>query len=127
MSVSSGAACRPRYSREVSTETNRCRDRQMEGIEGARARGVYNARPVKIDAREIAALRAEGLGASQSAAKLGTGRATVYRAPSSPGVGRGREGRTGTTSPYHVREDGLGDSGLDAGRRGETQVPAVGR
>jgi len=51
----------------------------MEGITAAKAKGVYKARPVTIEAEEVAELKAEGLGATAIAAKLGISRASVYR------------------------------------------------
>jgi DNA invertase Pin-like site-specific DNA recombinase len=60
-------------------ETNLRRERQMEGIEAAKARGVYKGRPPSIDPAKIEALRREGLGASAIARQLGIGRASVYR------------------------------------------------
>jgi DNA invertase Pin-like site-specific DNA recombinase len=68
-------------------ETNLRRERQMEGISAAKARGVYKGRPPSIDAAKVAALKAEGLGATEIAKRLGVGRASVYRvlaAPSPP-------------------------------------------
>jgi hypothetical protein len=46
-----------------------------------RTRGVCKGWPAKIDIREIAALKAERLGASQITTKLGVGRAYVYWLP----------------------------------------------
>ena len=60
-------------------ETNLRRERQMEGIAAARLRGVYKGRPPSIDAAKIAALKAEGLGATEIAKRLKVGRASVYR------------------------------------------------
>ena len=60
-------------------ETNLRRERQMEGIQAAKARGVYKGRPRSIDASEIRRLLGEGLGASAVAKRLGIGRASVYR------------------------------------------------
>jgi DNA invertase Pin-like site-specific DNA recombinase len=60
-------------------ETNLRRERQMEGIAAAKAKGVYKGRPASIEAAEVAALRAEGLGATEIAKRLGIGRASVYR------------------------------------------------
>lgn len=60
-------------------ETNLRRERQMEGIEKARARGVYKGRKPSIDAETVVRLRGEGLGASEIAKRLGIGRASVYR------------------------------------------------
>jgi hypothetical protein len=36
----------------------------MEGIAAAKARGVYKGRPASIEAADVAALKAEGLGAT---------------------------------------------------------------
>jgi DNA invertase Pin-like site-specific DNA recombinase len=60
-------------------ETNLRRERQMEGIAAAKTRGVYKGRPASIDAAEVRRLKGEGLGATEIAAKLGIGRASVYR------------------------------------------------
>jgi DNA invertase Pin-like site-specific DNA recombinase len=60
-------------------ETNLRRERQMEGIAAAKARGVYKGRPASIEAADVAALKAEGLGATEIAKRLGIGRASVYR------------------------------------------------
>src|SRR3954449_9341231 len=55
-------------------ETNLRRERQLEGIAAAKARGVYKGRPATIDAAKVAALKAEGLGATEIAKRLGVGR-----------------------------------------------------
>ena len=60
-------------------ETNLRRERQMEGISAAKARGVYKGRPPSIDAAKVAALKAEGFGATEIAKRLKVGRASVYR------------------------------------------------
>jgi DNA invertase Pin-like site-specific DNA recombinase len=60
-------------------ETAIRRERQLEGISAAKERGVYKGRPATIKADDIAALKAEGLGASEIAKRLGIGRASVYR------------------------------------------------
>jgi len=51
----------------------------MEGINAAKARGVYKGRKPRIKADEVRRLRKEGLGATAIAKKLGVGRASVYR------------------------------------------------
>src|SRR5271154_4269674 len=61
-------------------ETNLRKERQLAGIAAAKAKGVYKGRPPTIEARKVAALKAEGLGPTEIAAKLGIGRASVYRA-----------------------------------------------
>lgn len=58
-------------------------ERQRDGIENAKARGVYQGRPASIDPAEVRRLKASGLGATQIARELGIGRASVYRALSS--------------------------------------------
>lgn len=55
------------------------RERQADGIAKAKARGRYKGRPPAIDRATIAALEAEGLGATAIAKRLGIGRASVYR------------------------------------------------
>ena len=60
-------------------ETNLRRERQMEGIAAAKERRVYKGRPASIDTHKVAALKAEGLGATEIAKRLGVGRASVYR------------------------------------------------
>src|SRR5690349_1780198 len=60
-------------------ETNLRYERQMEGIQAAKARGVYKGRPRSINATEVRQLLGEGLGASAVAKRLKIGRASVYR------------------------------------------------
>jgi hypothetical protein len=60
-------------------ETAIRRERQLEGIEAAKAKGVYKGRPASIEAADVAALKAEGLGASEIACRPKIGRASVYR------------------------------------------------
>ena len=50
-----------------------------EGISAARLRGVHKGRPASIAAAKVAALKAEGLGATEIAKRLKVGRASVYR------------------------------------------------
>lgn len=61
-------------------ETNLRRERQAEGIAAAKAAGVYTGRKPSIDAGEVRALAAVGVGPSEIARRLGIGRASVYRA-----------------------------------------------
>src|SRR6266511_3672906 len=62
-------------------ETNLRRERQLEGIAAAKARGVYRGRKPSINPAEIYRLRVEEkLGATAIARRLGIGRASVYRA-----------------------------------------------
>jgi len=61
-------------------ETDIRKERQREGIERAKAAGVYKGRKPTVDAEQVRALREQGLGATEIATKLGIARATVYRA-----------------------------------------------
>ena len=61
-------------------ETNLRRERQLEGIASAKARGVYKGRKPSIDTAKIKQMKADGLGASAIAKALKIGRASVYRA-----------------------------------------------
>ena len=60
-------------------ETNLRRERQLEGIAAAKARGAYKGRPRSINAVAIRRLLEEGLGPSVVAKQLGISRASVYR------------------------------------------------
>ncbi len=61
-------------------ETNLRRERQLEGIQAAKARGVYTGRKTVIDAAEVRRLHLEEkLGPSAIAKRLKIGRASVYR------------------------------------------------
>jgi DNA invertase Pin-like site-specific DNA recombinase len=59
-------------------------ERQAAGIARAKANGVYKGRKPSIDRAEVAQLKAEGLGPSAIAERLGIGRASVYRAIEGP-------------------------------------------
>jgi hypothetical protein len=52
------------------------------GIAKAKAAGVYKGRPASMDATQVRAMKAQGLGASEIAKALKIGRASVY-----PGAG----------------------------------------
>ena len=66
-------------------ETNLRRERQMEGIAAAKARGVYTGRKPSIDPAEVRRLReVDGLGPAAIAKRLGIGRASVYRVLGKP-------------------------------------------
>jgi len=61
-------------------EGNLRRERQLEGIAAAKARGVYTGRKPIINAMEVRRLsQEEKLGATEIARHLGIGRASVYR------------------------------------------------
>ena len=60
-------------------ETNLRRERQLEGIRAAKARGVYKGRKPSIDRTEVRRLRMEeNLGPAAIARRMGIGRASVY-------------------------------------------------
>lgn len=54
-------------------------ERQRDGIEAAKARGVYKGRPATVDAAAIKAALATGERPSALAKRLGVARSTVYR------------------------------------------------
>ncbi|PIO45127.1 recombinase family protein [Phyllobacterium zundukense] len=60
-------------------ETNLRRERQMEGIQKAKVKGVYQGRKTSIDVDQVGALRDSGKGATEIARVLKIGRASVYR------------------------------------------------
>ncbi|GAA10335.1 DNA resolvase [Acetobacter tropicalis NBRC 101654] len=60
-------------------ETNLRKERQAEGIQNAKAKGVYKGRPRQIDREQVKALRASGLSAIEISNRLGIARAHVYR------------------------------------------------
>ena len=61
-------------------ETNLRRERQLEGIADAKARGVYKGRRATISPAQIKQMKADGMGPSAIAKALKIGRASVYRA-----------------------------------------------
>jgi len=60
-------------------ETNLRKERQAEGIEAAKARGVYKGGKPRIDPEVIHKLVAEGVKPAHIARQLGISRGTVYR------------------------------------------------
>ena len=60
-------------------ETNIRKERQLEGIAKAKAKGVYKGGKAKISVDEIIRLREEGLGATAIAKKMNIHRDSVYR------------------------------------------------
>lgn len=60
-------------------ETNLRRERQAEGIQAAKARGVYKGGKARIDPDAIKALLADGVKPTHVARQLGISRGTVYR------------------------------------------------
>jgi DNA invertase Pin-like site-specific DNA recombinase len=61
-------------------ETNLRKERQLEGIAKAKAEGVYKGRKPSVDVLQIQQLKAEGVGPTEIAKRLGVARASVYRA-----------------------------------------------
>ena len=61
-------------------ETAIRRERQMEGIAKAKARGVYTGRKASVPVEEVRRMREEGIGASAIAKELGIARSSVYKA-----------------------------------------------
>ena len=61
-------------------ETNLRRERQLEGIAKAKAKGVYKGRPKKIDDARIKVLKAEGKSVADICRELEISRISVYRA-----------------------------------------------
>ncbi|GAA4778840.1 recombinase family protein [Novosphingobium ginsenosidimutans] len=55
-------------------------ERQRDGIEKAKSRGVYKGRPKSIEGERVKELARAGIGATDIAKQLGIGRASVYRA-----------------------------------------------
>ena len=60
-------------------ETSIRKERQMSGIQRAKARGVYKGGKKKINVEEIIRLKAEGYGATKIAKELNIHRDSVYR------------------------------------------------
>lgn len=63
-------------------ETNLRKERQAEGIEAAKARGVYKGGKPRIDPEAIRKLAADGVKPAHIARQLGISRGTVYRSMS---------------------------------------------
>ena len=60
-------------------ETNLRRERQLEGIQRAKEKGVYKGGKKKINVEQIKTLKSEGLGATAIAKQVGCHRDSVYR------------------------------------------------
>ena len=61
-------------------ETDIRRERQREGIDRAKAAGVYRGRKPTVDAASVREMHAGGTSPTQIAKELKIGRASVYRA-----------------------------------------------
>lgn len=60
-------------------ETALRKERQTDGIEKAKTKGVYKGRPAKLPKDRVRELDEQGLGATAIAKELGIARASVYR------------------------------------------------
>lgn len=60
-------------------ETNLRKERQLEGIAEAKAKGIYTGRKPSIDAARVRAMKAEGMGATAIAKAMKIDRTSVYR------------------------------------------------
>lgn len=56
------------------------RERQREGIDRAKANGIYKGRKPTVPVDEVRKLKAEGVAPTEIAKRLNVGRASVYRA-----------------------------------------------
>ena len=65
-------------------ETNLRRERQLEGIQQAKAKGVYKGRKPSIDVARVEALRDAGKGPAAIARELKIARSSVYRVLGQP-------------------------------------------
>lgn len=61
-------------------ETDIRKERQREGIDKAKANGVYKGRKPSVDVKEVRKLKSEGMRPTDIAKSLNIGRASVYRA-----------------------------------------------
>jgi len=68
-------------------ETNLRRERQAEGIQAAKARGVYKGGKARIDPDAVRKLIAEGVKPAHIARQLGISRGTVYKFIPKPNAG----------------------------------------
>jgi DNA invertase Pin-like site-specific DNA recombinase len=95
-------------------ERGRIRERQREGIERARAAGVYRGRPPSIDYAKIRRRAANGETPTAIAKAMGCARQTVYRALS-PDVKSGQRSAKVSGGALCSR---TGDDGERCGLRG---------
>jgi DNA invertase Pin-like site-specific DNA recombinase len=65
-------------------ETDIRRERQREGIDRAKAAGVYRGRKPTVDVASVRSLREQGASPTMIAKQLKIGRASVYRALKAP-------------------------------------------
>ena len=55
------------------------KERQRAGIEAAKAKGMYNGRPVTLDHARINQMHGDGVGATAIAKEVGCSRGAVYK------------------------------------------------
>lgn len=67
-------------------ERSMMKERQREGIEKAKAKGVYKGRPAKVDKDAIIDLLKDGVSMRKTAEKLKVGLSTVQRAKQEAGI-----------------------------------------
>lgn len=60
-------------------ETQLRKERQREGIDKAKSKGVYKGRPAKLPADRVIELHKHGMGATEISKTLNMSRASVYR------------------------------------------------
>lgn len=94
-------------------ETNLRRERQLEGIAQAKARGVYKGRKPSVDVAKVRELQATGIGPTAIAEKLQIGRASVYRVLNT---------RAGETQSTEANNGGAKWSAAEVERRRETGI-----
>jgi DNA invertase Pin-like site-specific DNA recombinase len=87
------------FEREIMLE------RQREGIAKARALGKYKGRKATARAKQadVLRLKAEGLGATEIARRLGLGRASVYRMLATLAISRISDARNQRVEEQHAR------------------------
>jgi DNA invertase Pin-like site-specific DNA recombinase len=70
-------------------ETALRKERQLEGIAAAKAKGVYQGRKAVLDPSHVRKLADDGMGATAIAKQLGISRTSVYRLTMKDGAGAG--------------------------------------
>lgn len=84
---------------------DRRRQRQLEGIEKAKAKGIYRGRKPSIDRDKIVMMIGQGKGATEIAKELGIGRASIYRIVNNDGrLGSAAETIDSVAKQMKVRE-----------------------
>jgi DNA invertase Pin-like site-specific DNA recombinase len=55
------------------------KERQRDGIDAAKAKGIYKGRPVTLDHAKVIRMKQEGRGATEIAKSLACSRRAVYK------------------------------------------------